>query len=292
MLLTALNCSQCEIIIYRSKQRINESKKFGWLIYCSSVCKSLAKTSQKLLQCENPLCKKSFLRSLKEIKKVKHFYCSRTCAVTINNTKFPKRQAVSRLCYFCSTAFIGKEKYCSKDCKNKGQTINKESIIEALQQFYRTNERIPVKREFSQSRAAYCRFGSWNNAIIAAGFDPNPVLFAKKHIAKDGHKCDSLAEKIIDDWLFKRTITHERSVPYGQDHMTADFKINDIFIEFLGLKGVSKVYDRNLLRKSLFWEKHGLKVVTIYPRDLFPKNNLEEIFSFCLKKQWLDIFVR
>ena len=49
-------------------------------------------------------------------------------------------------------------------------------------------------------------FGSWNNAVEAAGFKPNPVLFAEKHTADDGHHCDSLAEKIIDDWLNSQKI--------------------------------------------------------------------------------------
>jgi hypothetical protein len=51
-------------------------------------------------------------------------------------------------------------------------------------------------REYQQ------RFGSWNNAIRLAGFEPNSVIFSKKFLAKDGHVCDSYAEKIIDDWLF------------------------------------------------------------------------------------------
>ena len=41
-------------------------------------------------------------------------------------------------------------------------------------------------------------FGTWNNAISAAGYKPNPVMFARHHIASDGHRCDSLAEKIIE----------------------------------------------------------------------------------------------
>jgi hypothetical protein len=36
----------------------------------------------------------------------------------------------------------------------------------------------------------------------------------KKYIAKDGHKCDSFAEKIIDDWLYSNNVEHQRNIPY------------------------------------------------------------------------------
>jgi hypothetical protein len=39
-------------------------------------------------------------------------------------------------------------------------------------------------------------------------------MFAKKYLAKDEHRYDSLAEKIIDDWLFKRNIEHTRAIHY------------------------------------------------------------------------------
>ncbi len=71
-------------------------------------------------------------------------------------------------------------------------------------------------------------FGSWNKAITIAGFKPNPVKFANKFVAEDGHRCDSMAEKIIDDWLFIRNIKHETKISYNHHQMTADFKIGNV----------------------------------------------------------------
>ncbi len=38
-------------------------------------------------------------------------------------------------------------------------------------------------------------------------------MFAHYQIAEDGHKCDSMAEKIIDDYLLQNNIKHERNIP-------------------------------------------------------------------------------
>lgn len=122
-------------------------------------------------------------------------------------------------------------------------------------------------------------FMTWNNAILAAGFIPNPVRFAKKIISGDGHRCDSLAEKIIDDWLYARNIQHERNIPYGKDNMTADFKVNGFLIEFLGLQGQLKRYDVLLKRKRKIWKEKQLKVIEVYPKDLFPKNRLAQVLN-------------
>lgn len=91
--------------------------------------------------------------------------------------------------------------------------------------------------------------------------------------------CDSFSEMIIDNWLYIRRIFHERNIPYGEHNMTADFKVKETFIEFIGLREI-KNYDINLERKGLFWKENKLKVITIYPKDLYPENKLAEILSF------------
>ncbi len=163
------------------------------------------------------------------------------------------------------------------------QIIVKEKIIEEIQKFYRQNGRIPLKREYYHYKAARTRFGTWNKAIETSGFDPNPVKFAMKCIANDGHKCDSLAEKIIDDWLYIRNIPHETKVPYNKNGMTADFRINGIFVEFFGLQGELEKYDKLIGEKEKYGKENGMKIIKIYPRDLFPKNNLEEVLRQFLK---------
>ncbi len=154
----------------------------------------------------------------------------------------------------------------------------KESLLEKLADFYKKVGRIPLKREFNMYNEYKRQFGSWNNAIRLAGFDPNPVLFAKKFVAKDGHKCDSFTERIIDDWLHRRGIIHERGVRYGKTKMTGDFFIApNIVVEFFGLAGVQKKYDAMIKLKRKKAAECGWRLIEIYPRDVFEKRKLGEL---------------
>jgi len=158
--------------------------------------------------------------------------------------------------------------------KNK---YTKKMLIGKIVNFYKKNGRIPLKREFNMYGEYKKRFGSWNNAIKLAGFEPNQVIFSKKFTAKDGHICDSFAEKIIDDWLNKNKISHEKNYPYPNGKMTADFAVNNIRIEYFGLQGLNKNYDRIIKIKQKLCGERNLKLIGIYPSDLFSKN-----FKNCL----------
>lgn len=127
-----------------------------------------------------------------------------------------------------------------------------------------------MKREFSSQKAARRFFGSWNNAVLEAGFTPQPVMFANKWLAIDGHKCDSLSEKIIDDWLFRRKVEHLRSVPYPENHsLTVDFVINNYWVEFFGLAGEHKRYDELRQQKLKLSKKYKLNLIEIFPEDIY-----------------------
>jgi len=152
-----------------------------------------------------------------------------------------------------------------------------EILLDMIKSFYIKNGRVPTKREFNTHWQSFRRvFGSWNKAIKFAGLEPNPVMFAKKFIANDGHKCDSLSEKIIDDWLYARNMKHEINFPYpGSDGFTVDYKIGKYWIEFFGLSGQHEKYDVLKFRKINLAKKYKLKIIEIYPGDLFPKNRLD-----------------
>ncbi len=154
---------------------------------------------------------------------------------------------------------------------------SKKELLDKIRKFYLKNGRIPLKREFNMYREYQQRFGSWNNAIRLAGFEPNSVIFSKKFLAKDGHTCDSFAEKIIDDWLSKNKIRHKRNLPYPTEKMTADFSIGNVRIEYFGLRGLNKIYDQIIQIKRDICQKEKLKLIEIYPTDLFSKN-----FRSCL----------
>lgn len=153
-------------------------------------------------------------------------------------------------------------------------------ILQKIKEFYETNGRVPLKREFKYCHATRGRFGTWNKAIEAAGYDPNPVLFSRKYIARDGHVCDSVSEMIIDDWLSNKKIKHLGRVPYpGDGGFTVDFVVGDKWIEFFGLDGQFAAYTELKIRKLELAKKHDIEIIEIYPRHLFPENKLHEVLK-------------
>ena len=270
-----VSCYNCEKIFFRDFGRFDEAIKFHWKQYCSGKCQSEAKNFQVSLDCSRPGCKETFYRTPSDLRKSKDVYCSLHCAAVVNNKKYPKRSAVKKNCLNCGKAFTGKKFFCSITCKFKGQIKPSNKIVGLIQDFYIQNNRIPSKREISYCRAARARFGSWNNAIKAASFDPNPVMFANRHIARDGHECDSFTEKIIDDWMFEKGIKHKRDVPYpGNKGFTCDFVVGKKWIEFFGLAGQLKKYDLLKRRKLNLVKRHEINLVKLFPNDIFPKNKL------------------
>ena len=165
---------------------------------------------------------------------------------------------------------------------------SKTQLINLLRNFKKRHKRIPTKREFYNRWQPFRRiFGSWNKGILAAGFIPNPVLFARKWTAKDGHRCDSLSEKIIDDILYKNVIYHERNRYYpNQRKFTVDFLINHkVWLEFFGLKGVLRKYDNLVKRKYLLAKTNSIKIIKITPKDLFPVKDLEKKIIALVKQK-------
>jgi len=246
---------------------------------------------KKTFFCNNPSCSKSVVRNPGEIEPSGKIFCSNSCAAKINN----KTRNLNKPKNYCANSDCGKEikrtsKFCSSRCQWVVNSVNNEEyreiIIDKIKAFYNTNGRIPFKQEmWGIYNAVRKVFGTWNKAIIAAGFKPNPVKFANKYIANDGHKCDSMAEKIIDDWLFERKIKHKTKIPYNYHQMTADFKIGNTYVEFFGLKGQVQKYDQLVIEKDKFCKINNLKLIKIYQSDLFPKNKLNEIFSHLTYKQ-------
>lgn len=150
------------------------------------------------------------------------------------------------------------------------EKYNKQSMLDLITEFHEKNGRIPFKCELNKLKICKKYFGSWNNAIISAGFEPNPVKFAKRVRAIDGDWCDSFSEKILDDWLFTKEIVHLRNVRYRDSKMNADFFLPEynLFIELFGLKGVNKNYDKNFMRKAEIIKKYKMLLVGIFMNDI------------------------
>lgn len=173
---------------------------------------------------------------------------------------------------------IDNKKFCSPRCRYEAcKILDEKYVIKKINDFVKKHGRIPVKQEFvSLYSRARLAFGTWNGAIKAAGFKANAVRFANHFIANDGHPCDSLSEKIVDDWLFARRIPHQVKVKYPWNNgMTADFKVGEYYIELFGLTGQLKKYDQLMKIKVQKIKELNLKLISIYLSDIFPKNKLE-----------------
>ncbi|MBE0446753.1 MAG: hypothetical protein IBX64_01345 [Actinobacteria bacterium] len=129
--------------------------------------------------------------------------------------------------------------------------------------------RIPIQVDFSSKKGwlnpstVVDHFGSWNNAIIAAGFAPNSASIGYVCYAKDGHLCRSYSELIIDDWLTDNGIEHEKEVNYPGSKLIADWRIGREFVEYLGIdmerdNKISQNYIKTLERKRRICAEHGL----------------------------------
>lgn len=80
-----------------------------------------------------------------------------------------------------------------------------------------------------------------------------------------------------------KKINHIRNASYPNSKYTADFLINNKFVEFFGLIGENQKYNKNIKEKEKITKKHEIKLIKIYPKDLFPNNNLEKVLQPILK---------
>jgi len=280
-LVPIVKCCFCGKKIYRSNGRINENRKFSHNFYCSSSCQGNYLKRRAEFICENRICNKKFERLHSAIST--HNFCSQTCAAIINNRKFPKRHPKFRICKYCSIEFRGLNIYCSGSCFRKGRNkYSLEQLISIIKSAARERGRAPAKRELSEiAEACVYRFGTWNKGIKAAHLSPNRSdnnRMYKRAITKanDGHLCDSISEAIIDNWLTNNDINHKRDVCYPSTRHRADWGLdNGTYVEYFGLAQDSPRYDRNIQVKKELCKKYGIRLIAIYPQDLYPRQNLK-----------------
>jgi hypothetical protein len=119
-------------------------------------------------------------------------------------------------------------------------------------------------------------FGSWLKALVEAEILEEGTRRTSRGtqcLAKDGHVCLSLGEKTIDDFLYNHEIVHQKEPSYPERNFRADFLVDDIFIEYFGLKG-NPEYDAKTQLKQRICRKHGIQLISIYPSDLISEKKL------------------
>lgn len=71
-----------------------------------------------IVECKQ--CNKRFDKQPSQIKEGSNNFCSRSCAATYNNSKFPKRKQLKKYCLYCGNIIKGNaKKYCSNKCQSK-----------------------------------------------------------------------------------------------------------------------------------------------------------------------------
>ena len=81
-----IKCDYCGKEFEKPLNKINESYKNGWKMYCSSECRA----KSKKIRCECANCGKELWKTPCEIRKSKtgNVFCNKSCACSYNNTKF------------------------------------------------------------------------------------------------------------------------------------------------------------------------------------------------------------
>lgn len=145
---------------------------------------------------------------------------------------------------------------------------------------FSTDQRLAILKLLKQKptiKRVKEEFSSWFNALIEAGVldnDAQQLSRGTKCLANDGHVCLSLGEKTIDDLLNSMGIEHLKEPKYPEGNYRADFLVKDIFIEYFGLKGQPD-YDKKIKIKQKICRKHGIKLLSLYPKNLMNPKTLE-----------------
>lgn len=312
-----LECEHCHKDFWKSTKKVklylrgnSKQRNLDKCQFCSLKCAGLAKSSEKKeYACK--LCGKAVFRRGFEVESSGNVFCSKSCSVTTRNTgrkrtdeeklkvsiklfrgKIPeKKQTASRSfhpCAVCGAKREKKRKTCSKACASMQKTgeqplLSAELAKATFDKFVLDNNRVPSQREHSLLlNFARREFKTWNKMILHFGYTPMTKNLSKKRIkCSDGHIVDSVSEKIIDEFLTSHNISHEVHKRYNDSKLISDFFLTDhnVYVEYFGLDGEFVKYDENTQRKLKLFEDNDLKVITVYPKDLFPENKLSELFK-------------
>jgi hypothetical protein len=138
-----------------------------------------------------------------------------------------------------------------------------ESIIELLKILQKLRTPEGYRKEFGSFFTALVRSG-----ILPEGSHELPI--GTMVLAEDGHMCLSLAEKEIDDFLYRRGIMHDKEVYYPGSRMRTDWELfggqRRVFVEYFGLMQ-NPDYANRARQKIRLAEQCGIELIEIYPDD-------------------------
>ena len=121
-----------------------------------------------------------------------------------------------------------------------------------------------LRRKPSVRRVKQC-YRTWLRALIRSGVLADGTRKTARGIqtlARDGHVCRSLGEKVIDDFLHAAGIKHEREPRYPNTLYRADFRVGECWVEYFGLAGDEK-YDARMALKQRLCKEQRIDLISL-----------------------------
>lgn len=180
---------------------------------------------------------------------------------------------------------------------NLGDLVTDEEILEGIIRLSEEIGDIPTQRDITEceylpslSRLA-SSFGTFRKTLIEAGFDEKEIR-GKVRTTNNSNVCYSRYELLFCKTLENRKIKFEKDVKY-EDYVsnlgkryTCDFvaEIDEqtYFIEVFGITNSSS-YDKRTEEKIRLCKENGLKLIEIYPEDIWGKTQ-DEIYEMLLDR--------
>jgi hypothetical protein len=204
-----------------------------------------------------------------------------------------------QFCQFCYDGIIWHE-YRSTNIKMAMQSDS--AMLDNLNKLYKSLERIPTLEfmknvplrlpsrptqkqisigitllEMPSPELYVERFGSWLRSLELAGVLEGGYRKTSRGIqviAKDGHICLSLGEKVVDDWLSARGVLHEKEPKYPfhpefnpRKFLRADWKVKDTLVEYAGMMKDYE-YSLKMKKKKSLADEANIDVIILTEEDL------------------------
>ncbi|MGE3499088.1 MAG: hypothetical protein AB7N53_14465 [Candidatus Binatia bacterium] len=148
---------------------------------------------------------------------------------------------------------------------------------EAMRELLRFTAELPSPRSLRS------RYGSVFAALVAANVfqgGARRMTRGTMLLANDGHRCTSLVEAEIDNWLTANGIAHTREPTYPGHKLRADWQLHRpeasdtvVYVEYFGLAGDPE-YDAKTEQKTRLAMDAGIHLIAIQPGEDFRKKIL------------------
>jgi hypothetical protein len=158
----------------------------------------------------------------------------------------------------------------SVEHQNKANLVRKLNYIKRLSQKVVTEE--DILKEYNKGKQPWqisykfkkvTKDKIWN--IITNKLGEKRTRYGTHCTAKCGHHCWSKSERKICNLLYDNNIEHDKDIPYA-GKFKCDWKIDDVWVEFFGLKEAS--YKGKTVEKLSFLDKNDFEYIALYEKDL------------------------